>query len=71
MEHNLSFRKFNEAVRKMNQTNSKQLVLTPQEARSLHAEIFAMLAKLALQGRDEPAAPEPVVINLDGGSFTQ
>lgn len=66
----LSFRKFNDSVRKMNQNHAKQLVLTAQEARSLHADIFTMLTTLA-DSVAEVAPAEPVVINLDGGSFSQ
>lgn len=66
----LSFRKFNDSVRKMNQSNAKQLVLTAQEARSLHADIFTMLTTLADSVVEAPAA-DPIVINLDGGSFSQ
>jgi len=60
---------FNDKVRVMNQTQSKQLVLSTQEARNLHADIFALLAQLAELG-DKPAV-EPVVnqIGMDGGSF--
>ena len=66
----LSFRKFNESVRKMNQSNGKQLVLTAQEARSLHNDIFTMLTTLA-DSIAESAPEEVAVINLDGGSFSQ
>ena len=66
----LSFRKFNESVRKMNQSNAKQLVLTAQEARSLHADIFTMLTTLADSVAESHEAL-PTVINLDGGNFSQ
>jgi hypothetical protein len=60
---------FNDKVRVMNQTQSKQLVLSTQEARNLHADIFALLAQIA-ELADKPAV-EPVInqIGMDGGSF--
>ena len=52
----------------MNQTNSKQLVLSAEEARSIHADIFSLLSMIAeLQNRSEP---EPVnSVFMDGGGF--
>ena len=61
--------KFNERVKLMNQTGSKQLVLTAEEARNLHSDLFALLANLAeLQTKPEVQA-ESTSISLDGGSF--
>lgn len=67
----LSIRNFNEKINHLNQTNSKQLVLTATEAKSLHSDIFALLANLAeIQSNPQPSAvqsSEP--IGLDGGAF--
>jgi hypothetical protein len=62
-------RMFNDKVRVMNQTQSKQLMLSAQEARNLHNDIFTLLAQIAeLNDKPEPA---PVVnqLGMDGGSF--
>lgn len=64
----LTIRKFNDKVKHMNQTNGKQLVLSAEEARNLHNDIFALLAnitELVSKGEEE----EVVQITMDGGSF--
>ena len=40
----LAVKNFNERVKVMNQTGGKQLSLSAEEARSLHADIFNLLA---------------------------
>lgn len=62
---------FNDKVRAMNQTNSRDLVLTAQEARSLHSDIFSILAKLAELENQTPAQVDTSRSNskFDGGSF--
>lgn len=62
---------FNDKVRAMNQTNSRDLVLTAQEARSLHSDIFSILAKLAELENQTPAQVDASRSNskFDGGSF--
>ena len=69
--HNLSIavRNFNDRVKQMNQTNSRQLTLTANEAQNLHSDIFVLLAMIAeLQGRSEVEVSTPD-ISLDGGGF--
>ena len=64
----LSIKNFNERVKVMNQTGSKQLALSAEEARNLHADIFNLLANIA----ELQASPQPVAYTssgLDGGSF--
>ena len=52
----------------MNQTGSKQLSLSAEEARNLHADIFNLLANVAeLQNISETA--QPAAVSLDGGGF--
>lgn len=65
----LSVRTFNERVRAMNQTNGKQLVLSTQEARSLQADIFNMLAMIAELSAAKEAAGAVTQIEVDGGRF--
>ena len=43
----LAIKKFNDKVKLMNQTGSKQLALTAEEARNLHSDIYVLLANLA------------------------
>lgn len=65
----VAMNKFNERVKLMNQTGSKQLVLTAEEARNLHSDLFTLLSNLAeLQTKPETRA-ESTSISLDGGSF--
>lgn len=73
MMQNLSIaiRNFNDRVKQMNQTSSKQLIFSAEEARNLHADIFALLANLAEMQAKPKKEPEPQVseISLDGGGF--
>ena len=64
----LAVKNFNDRVKVMNQTGSRQLNLSAEEARNLHADIFNLLANLAeLQTVREPE--QPANISLDGGGF--
>jgi hypothetical protein len=61
---------FNERVKAMNQTQSRELIMSAQDARSLHADIFAILAhvtELSSQLRD--GSSDVVQISVDGGGF--
>lgn len=64
----LAVKNFNDRVKVMNQTGSRQLSLSAEEARNLHADIFNLLANLAeLQNVRGPEASTN--ISLDGGGF--
>jgi hypothetical protein len=71
MEINLPFhiKLYNDRVRQMNQTNSKILTLNQQEAQSLHAEIYDLMATIATLShvRENPSAV--VEVSMDGGVF--
>jgi hypothetical protein len=77
MEHyleqqlSLHLKKFNDRVKVMNQTNSKDLVLTAAEARQLQADIFDLLAKINdLVEIKQQAIAEPVIqVNMQGNKF--
>jgi ribosomal protein S8E len=74
MEQQLSLhlKNFNNKVKVMNQTNSKELVLTALEARNIQAELFEVLAHIAdLTEVKRNALAENAVIKIDvnGGSF--
>ena len=64
----IAIKNFNDRVKVMNQTGGKQLALSAEEARNLHADIFNLLANIAeLQGSTEPVVVAQT--SLDGGGF--
>lgn len=67
----LAIKNFNDRVKTMNQTNSQQLVLSANEARNLHSDIYALLSNLAEIQNKMYAVPseQPTQVSLDGGSF--
>ena len=73
MEQQLSLhlKKFNDRVKVMNQTNSKDLNLSAAEARQLQADIFDLLTKINdLVNIKQQTAAEPVIqVNMQGGKF--
>jgi hypothetical protein len=64
----LAIKNFNERVKVMNQTGSKQLTLSADEARNLHADIFNLLANVT-ELQSQPETTVPATINFDGGGF--
>lgn len=77
MEHyleqqlSLHLKKFNDRVKVMNQTNSKDLNLSAAEARQLQADIFDLLTKINdLVDIKQQESQEPALqVNLKGGNF--
>jgi hypothetical protein len=73
MENQLSLhmKTFNNRIKVMNQTNSKDLLLSAIDARNLHNDIFELLAQIAAltvikaEAEEKPAAN----IEMDGGGF--
>lgn len=66
----LVLKKFNDKVRLMNQTGSKTLSLTSEEARNLHSEVFLLLAQISeLAKTQETAVESAISISMDGGGF--
>ena len=59
---------FSRLVQTMNQTQSKKITMTADDARNLHSDIFALLAKIAELSDSKPDN-QPVTISMDGGSF--
>jgi hypothetical protein len=58
---------FNDRVRAMNQSNGKLVTLNAQEARSLHAEIYDLMATIAELSR---VSEQPNInVSMDGGGF--
>ena len=71
MDNNHSFhvRLLNERVRTMNQSNAKFITLNAQEARSLQAEIYDLMATIAELSRQREESASADNINMDGGGF--
>jgi len=76
MEHSLEqqlslhLKNFNNKVKVMNQTNSKDITLTALEARNIQAEIFDLLTQIAdLSKVKKESANEVITVNLNGGKF--
>lgn len=70
MDNNLPLhiKNFNTKVRAMNQTGSKLLTMNAEEARSLHAEIFDLLATVSNYA-DPKDTDQVVTVVMDGGGF--
>jgi hypothetical protein len=70
MDNNLPLhiKQFNDKVRAMNQTNGKVITLNAQEARSLHAEIYDLMATIANLSRVAESGGITTV-GMDGGGF--
>ena len=73
MENQLSLhlKAFNNRVKVMNQTNSKDLTLSATDVRNLHNDIFELLAQIAaLTAIKEAEEAEAIVkVEMDGGGF--
>ena len=77
MEHcleqqlSLHLKKFNDRVKVMNQTNSRELSLTAAEARQLQADIFDLLAKIndLIEIKQQNAADAVIQVDVLGGKF--
>lgn len=73
MESNLTIhlKMFNDKIKLMNSSQGKQLMLSAQEARNLHSDIFDLLnycATLSQQLENRPTSG-PVEVKMDGGSW--
>jgi hypothetical protein len=64
----IAIRAFNEKVKVLNQTNGKQLVLSAQEARNLHTDIYSLLANIA-ELKAGSGNDDVIQISMDGGGF--
>ena len=73
MEHQLSLhlKNFNDRIKVMNQTNGKELTLTPLEARNIHAGIFELLTKIndLTEFKKMQEQEALVSVEMDGGDF--
>lgn len=62
-------KKFNDKVRAMNQSNGKLVTLNAEEARSLHAEIYDLMATIASLSSQLSSGPTVTSVSMDGGGF--
>lgn len=73
MEQQLSLhlKKFNDRVKVMNQTNSRDLNLSAAEARQLQADIFDLLAKIndLVEVKQQNTADTVIQVDVLGGKF--
>lgn len=71
MEQQLSLhlRKFNDRVKVLNQTNSRELVLSAAEARQLQADIFDLLTQIQALAEVKSSEPEIIAVQVKGSSF--
>lgn len=64
----IHIKNFNDRVRAMSQTNSKDLTMSANDARNLQADIFNLLT-LVTEFASKLNTEEDIQIQLDGGSF--
>jgi hypothetical protein len=71
MDNNLPLhiKNFNNKVRAMNQSNGKLLTLNAEEARSLHAEIYDLMATITNLAGQTASSTATTNISMDGGGF--
>lgn len=65
----VAIKTFNERVKTMNQTGGRQLTLSADEARNLHADIFNLLGTIAEYQSRPSETPVNNNIAMDGGGF--
>jgi hypothetical protein len=65
----LHIKNFNNKVRAMNQSNGKILTLNAEEARSLHAEIYDLMATISGLSAQLNSGTTATSVSMDGGGF--
>lgn len=65
----LHIKKFNNKVRAMNQARSTTLTLTAEEAQSLHAEIYDLMATISNLSKTYTNIDTNTSVVMSGGSF--
>ena len=74
MSENLSvtLKKFNDRIRAMNQTRSKDILFTADDARNLHTEVFGLLSQIAdlsAKLENNQSGDDTTIIEMDGGRW--
>jgi len=66
----IHIKNFNDRVKAMNQTHSRELTMSAQDARSLHSDIFAVLALVTeITAKMENTGNNVIQLEVDGGGF--
>jgi hypothetical protein len=67
----LHLKKFNDRVKVLNQTNSRDLILSAAEARQLQSDIFDLLAKIndLVEVKRKEEVDAVIKIDVQGGGF--
>ena len=65
----LHIKNFNSKVRAMNQANGQILTLNRQEAQSLQAEIYDLMATISHLAKTPETTTITAAITMDGGGF--
>lgn len=65
----IHLKNFNDRVKAMGQTNSRDLSMTAQDARNLQADIFNLMTLVVELASKANQGNEVVTVNLDGGKF--
>lgn len=70
MDHiSLHLKTFNQKIQVMNQTNSKSLTLSAEEARNIHNEIFNLLVINSELNKQRNKSEEIISVEVNGGRF--
>ena len=73
MQVSLQIKNFNDKIRVMNQSQSRDLTMSASDARNLHTEIYALLAQIADLSKSSEAVEttndQVIQISMDGGGF--
>jgi hypothetical protein len=64
----IHLKNFNDRVKAMSQTNSREITMSAQDARNLQADIFNLMT-LVVELNSKVKDDQVVQINLDGGNF--
>lgn len=70
----IHLRAFNDRVKTMNQTQARDITLTANEARNIHADMFnllAHLAELSEQLNNRNTVEDTIEVTMDGGGFKE
>lgn len=65
----IHLKNFNDRVKAMSQTNSRDLTMTAQDARNLQADIFNLMTMVVELAAKVDQKDEVVQVSLDGGNF--
>lgn len=65
----IALQTFSDKIRTMNQTHSKNLTLSADEARNLHSAIFDLMERITVLTDPPEKEVETDAVMMDGGQF--